>query len=124
MILECPHCGEITTLKQEYPYHAGFSNRGFLYCDSCPAILKFGAYNPRYVAIVGDKHPWTLNDTEKHRVENALKPCPTSRDGRFRFGAAPRCPKCNSPIPHILKDELHFVEIGTVIDADNEDIWV
>jgi hypothetical protein len=122
MEIKCSACGRITTIAQEYPYHVGFSNRGFLYCDSYPAILEFDTYNQRYTAVVGDKHPWALNSEEKKRVEDALKPY--AKGGYFRFGALPRCPTCNEPLPDLLKDDIHFVEIGKVIDADKEDVWL
>ena len=122
MEIKCSACGKITSITQEHPFHAGFSNRGFLYCDSCPAILEFDTYNPKYTAIVGDKHPWSLNSEERKRVEDALKPC--DKDGHFRFGALPRCPECNEPLPDLLQDDIHFVEIGKVIDADKEDAWI
>jgi hypothetical protein len=122
MRIHCSACGQITSIAQEYQYHAGYGNQGFLYCDSCSAILEFDSYNQKYTAIVGNKHPWSLSEEEKKRVEDALKPC--AKGGRFRFGALPRCPACNEPLPDLLKDEIHFVEIGTVIDADKEDAWL
>lgn len=122
MEIKCSACGQVTSIAQEYQYHAGFGNQGFLYCDTCPAILEFDSYNPKYRAVVGDKHPWSLNSEEKKRVEGALKPC--DGGGRFRFGALPRCPACNEPLPDLLKSDIHFVEIGKVIDADTEDVWI
>lgn len=122
MEIKCSACGQATSIPQEYAFHAGFSSRGFLYCDSYPAILEFDPYNPKYTAVVGDKHPWSLNNEEKKRVEDALKPF--TKGGRFRFGALPRCPACNEPLPDLLKDNIHFVEIGTVVDADKEDAWL
>lgn len=122
MEIKCSVCGRVTLVAQEYQFHAGFSNRGFLYCESCPAILEFDSYNPKYVAIVGDKHPWSLNSEEKKRVEDALKPC--GKEGRFRFNAFPRCPFCNEILPNLLKDKIHYIEIGDVIDADKEDAWI
>jgi len=41
MEIKCSACGQVTNIQQEYAYHAGFSSRGFLYCDSNPAILEF-----------------------------------------------------------------------------------
>lgn len=122
MEVKCSVCGAVTKVPQEHQYHAGFSNRGFLYCDSLAAILEFDPYNPKYTAVVGDKHPWSLSDEEKKRVEEALKPC--RNGGRFRFGALPRCPSCNAPLPNLLKDDIHFVEIDDVIDADKVDAWL
>ncbi len=123
MEVTCPNCNEVTSLMQGYQYHAGFSNRGFLYCDACPTILKFGVYNPGYVAIVGNKHPWTLDRNEKRQVESALRHCGCADGGRFRFGALPRCPQCNAQLTDLLSDDIHFVEIGAVIDGDKEDVW-
>jgi hypothetical protein len=121
--INCSACGQVTTIAQKHQFHGGFSNRGFLYCDCCSAILEFDTYNPKYTAIVGDKHPWSLNSEEKQRVEDGLKPCAYGKGGRFRFDALPRCPACNESLPDLLKDEFHYVEIGKVIDADNEDVW-
>jgi hypothetical protein len=122
MKIICSACGQTSTVAQDYPFHSGFSSRGFLYCDSNPAILEFDPYNPKYTAIVGDKHPWSLNSNDKESVENALKPY--EKGGRFRFGALPRCPICNEILTNLLTDEIHFVEIGKVIDADKEDVWL
>ena len=122
MKIKCSSCGQTTTVPQDYQFHAGFSNRGFLYCDSYPAILEFDTYNPKYTAIVGDKHPWSLNAEEKRRAEGNLKLY--GEGGRFRFGALPRCPACNEPLTDLLKDKFHYVEIGKVIDGDKEDVWL
>lgn len=122
MKIECSSCGKVTNIAQEYQYHAGFSNRVFLYCDSCPAILEFSTYDKKFMTVVGDKDPWALSAEVKKRLEEALKPC--TGGGRFRFGVLPRCPACNEPLPDLLSDDFYFVEIGTVIDADKEDVWL
>jgi hypothetical protein len=122
MKIKCSSCGQVTRIAQEYPYHAGFSSRVFLYCDSCPAILELSSYDSKFNAVIGGKDPWALSSEEKKRVENALKPC--EKGGRFRFDALPRCPACNALLPDLLKDNLHFIEIGEVTDADKEDVWL
>jgi hypothetical protein len=121
MEVNCSACGSITKISQKKPYHAGFSTRGFLYNDSRPAIMEFSPYSPKYIAIVGDKHPWALNDEEKNKIEEAIKPDPDG--GQFRFSALPRCPECNAELPDLLPDNVHFVEIGDVIDGDKEEVW-
>lgn len=122
MELICPCKGHIITLEQPYQYHAGFNNRGVLYCDTCSGTLTFSSYNPYYVEIVGDKHPWSLTKREKQKVEEHLMPCPC--DGRYRFDALPRCPFCNCSLSALLLDDMHYIEVGDVVDADKENIWL
>lgn len=123
MILTCPNCKEKIKLRQKYFYHAGFSNRGVLYCDKDSSTLKFGSYNPNYQRIVGSKHPWTLTVDEKAQLENHLAPCRCG--GRFRFSAPPLCPFCKESLASLLPDDIHFIEVGTVIDADQDNsVWL
>ena len=121
MEIYCPNCRATTIVSQEFPYHAGFSNRGFLYSDRFSAILTFSSYNSSYVRVVGNQHPWSLTEVEQRELEAALKPCPAG--GRFRFGALPRCPKCQAELEDLLADNIHFVELGVVLDGDVEDVW-
>lgn len=123
MKITCPTCGKVIKLRQKRLYHAGFSNLGFLYCDTCPSILEFSAYNQNYIRIVGDKHPWMLNPDEKKKLEDHLAPC--KGGGRFRFEAYPRCPFCNGNLASFIPDKIHFLEIGDVIDGDkDQSVWV
>ncbi|MBI5300160.1 MAG: hypothetical protein HY877_07725 [Deltaproteobacteria bacterium] len=124
MNLKCPHCRKNIHLKQKYPYHAGFSDVGFLYCNMCPTLLLFRAYDLEFEKLVGEtKVPWSLILTEKKKVEDNLKPCPCG--GHFRFDAYPRCPYCNQNVQSLLPDNIHFIEFGKVIDADkDESIWI
>jgi hypothetical protein len=75
MAFKCESCGTESLSPQPYPYHAGFSSQGFLYCESCPELVVFGAYDSTYRSLIGDKtHPWSLNSEQKAIVENALRP--------------------------------------------------
>jgi len=40
------------------------------------------------------------------------------------FDAPPRCPYCNCSLSGLLKDKMHYIEIGDVVDADKQDIWL
>ncbi len=123
MKLKCPNCKKLILLKQEYLYHAGFSNRGFLYCELCPTILEFSSYDRNYKKFIRDKGPWPLAVDEKQLIEKHLKYCPCG--GRFRFDAPPKCPHCLGSIASLLPDKIHFVEVDKVIDADkNPDVWI
>ena len=123
MKITCPHCGKIIELQQQYLYHAGFSNLGFLYCDTCSNILEFGSYNPNYETIVGNKHPWVLTPEEKTELESHLAPCPCG--GHFKFNAYPRCPFCGEDLSSLLPDNIRFFEIGQVVDGDkDQNVWL
>jgi len=119
--ITCPKCDRAFHIDQKYPYHAGFGNEGFLYCEECPNLVVFGSYDPRYTTIVGKVHPWMLSDAEKEKVQEQLKACPCG--GHFRFTAKPRCPLCNQVVPSILPDYIHYIETGKRLDGDKESIW-
>jgi hypothetical protein len=122
MKLICPCHGHEIVLKQPYQYHAGFNDRGVLYCDTSSGTLTFSSYNPDYLKLVGEKHPWTLSKREKQKVENHLMAC--SCGGRYSFSAPPRCPFCNCNLASLLIDEMHYIEIGDVVDADKKSVWL
>ena len=123
MIITCPNCLRKIELLQKGFYHAGFSNLGFLYCNTCTNILEFSSFNINYTRIVGNKHPWMLDESEKAIIERHLAPCPC--EGRFSFNAYPRCPFCKGSLSSIIPDTIHFLEIGDVIDGDNNrNVWL
>jgi hypothetical protein len=121
MDINCPECRRVFQVDQKYAYHAGFSNVGFLYCDTCPNLVVFSSFDPRYEEIVGKLHPWTLNLYKKWKVERQLITCTCG--GHFRFSAPPRCPLCNEPIPSILPDSIHFIETGKRFNGEKESVW-
>jgi hypothetical protein len=122
MDINCPKCRQTFSIPQKWPYHAGFGNLGVYYCDSCPNLVTFSSFDPRYQAIVGKKlHPWTLRADKAQKVERLLKPCPCG--GRFRYTAEPRCPLCNETIRSVLPASIYFIETGKRIDSEKENIW-
>ena len=119
MSIKCPFCKELVADKQ---YHIGFSGIGILYCKTKSSTLKFDTYNPNYTNLVGEKHPWALDAEEKNKIEQHLKPL--SSGDRFFFDAPPLCPHCLSNLRSLLKDEMHYIEVGQIIDADKEKVWI
>ena len=122
MEIECGSCGGTSVLDQPYPYHSGFADQGFLYCDACPAVVTFSTWDPDFGAMrLGN--PWNLRPDERSRVEAALKPCRTCGKGRFRFGLNPRCPRCNESLPG-WEGSIYYLITGVHWDAEKgADIW-
>lgn len=114
----CPNCSRKIRIAQKHFYHAGFNDMGFLYCDSYSSVFIFSSFNPEYIKIIGNKHPWMLNSSEKKILEAHIAPC--AFGGHFRFDAKPRCPYCNAVLSTILPDDIHFIEIGKVVDGDKD----
>ncbi len=121
MEITCPECRQQIKIKQPHAYHARLSNQGFLYCDRDPTILVFSVYDPKYVDLVGEVHPWMLDRDQEERVETQLVQCPCG--GRFLFSNAPRCPSCGASLASCLPSSLHYLILGRLIDGDRERIW-
>lgn len=121
MDIRCPACHDTFHNEQPYEYHMGFSNVGVLYCESCPNLLVFSSFDPTYISLIGNRHPWGLPGSDLQVIENHLRSCPCG--GRFRFDASPRCPLCNWRIRQILRDKWHYVETGRVFDSEKENVW-
>ena len=119
MNLRCPACGSDIAFEQPYAYHAGFSNQGFLYNDAGNATLVWSSFDPYYVALVGDVHPWMLDPDKRTSFEGALTPAPDG--GAWRFANPPRCPACAAAIaePPATGNIYYFVYPSSVIcDGD------
>ena len=96
IVVTCPECGFDNVFQQPYPYHAGLANQGFLYNEAGNCTLTWSSFDPDYVAIAGQKHPWALNEPERHELENRLSPAPDGTRWLFRNPA--RC--WSAPIPY------------------------
>jgi hypothetical protein len=114
----CQHCRKPVEYER---YNAGFSDEGHMYCDSDTAVLTWDAYDPHYVGIVGDKHPWTLSSEEQRRVEEALRPCPYG--GRFACSNPPRCPHCLGDLRFLVPDGIYFIVTGPRVKAEEVNVW-
>ena len=103
--ITCTPCGSKNEFEQPHPYHAGFSNEGFLYNDEGNLTLVWSSFDPAYVAIVGKKHPWNLTTEERVLFEGALHQAPSG--GRWQFINPARCMKCASPISGPITPTIH-----------------
>jgi hypothetical protein len=92
----CKRCGGINRFEQPYIYHAGFSDRCFLYNEAGNLTLVWWMTDPDFEAIVGQLGPWTLTRKVKAKFEACLIEAPSG--GRWRFKNPARCVQCGSKI--------------------------
>jgi hypothetical protein len=106
-VLKCPICQRDNVFAQPYPYHAGFSEQGFLYSEAGTLTLVWSSYDPAWERLVGLKHPWMIEPRERSAVEAALLPAP---DGTaWGFTNPPRCRFCGEPIERSIADgAIHY----------------
>jgi hypothetical protein len=62
-IIKCAACAHANIFNQPYPYHAGFSDQGFLYDDAGHLTLVWSCYDPAFKALLGSTCPWSLEPT-------------------------------------------------------------
>ncbi len=120
--LICSSCHRVLEAKQDHPYHAAFSDQGFLYCDKDSTVLVFSSFDKMFEMLVGPgKHPWTLDNKKRRIVENALINCPCG--GRFAFNNPLRCPECGNVISGTLLETVYYYVLGQLVDGEKERIW-
>ncbi len=115
--LKCPKCGETILFNQPYPYHAGFGNQGFLYNKTGNSTLVWSSFDTDYGKIVGEKHPWTLTDADRKRIEEALLPSPDGSPWGFEYPA--RCSACGSKIADAIGQTIYYYFFDGGIDLDD-----
>lgn len=120
MDVVCTFCDFVNKFKQKYPYHAGFSNLGFLYNDDGNLTLVWNSYDPDYQRIVGEVHPWGLSKSQQSKLEAALKPAPYG--GNWSFKNVPRCSKCHEPVGKSIKEDIYFLIFPGSLELDNPKI--
>lgn len=121
----CKRCSHNFTFHR---YHAGFSDLGYLYCDTDSTVLTWSSYDDAYESLVGKKHPWTLDIGEMELVERSIRACHCG--GHFTFDASSRCPSCGAEqtdLPYMETNlgfrSIYYGVLGARIDGENEPIW-
>jgi hypothetical protein len=116
--MQCSACKKETVFDQLYPYHAGFSDQGFLYDDAGTLTLVFGAYDPKFASVFGRLNPWTKEDEAKKReFEESLPLAPSG--GRWRFTNPARCPHCRAKLSGPITECIYYlIYPGSVIVSD------
>jgi hypothetical protein len=115
----CTSCGHENEFDQPHPYHAGFSNQGFLYNDEGNLTLVWSSFDPGYEAVMGRKHPWTLTTREHRILEDALRPAPSG--GSWRFANPARCMQCADSIGASITSTIYYLlYLGSIVtDLDS-----
>ena len=118
--IQCKHCGKDNLFEQPYPYHAGFTDQGFLYNDAGNLTLVWSVLDPVLDKLFPGKPTWTLNLLNRWRFEKMLLPAPD--DGRWRFRNPARCIHCAKPISKPMLRSTHYlIYPGSIIsDQDGE----
>ena len=122
-IKRCPGCSRELSFDQSYGFHAGFSNLGFLYDETGQHAFVWSSFDPDYVVLAGEKHPWTLDSADRARVEASLRPSPSGRRWGFSFPA--RCPSCAASIGGPMTATIMGLALGSSSRDQGDDLsWV
>lgn len=117
LVVACPHCNESNVFNQPYPYHAGFSDQGFLYNEAGNCTLIWSASDPDFEALVESQNPWLLGSSDRSKLEAALQPAP---DGsRWLFKNAARCTSCGNAISGPITDTIYYLVYEGSVDVDS-----
>jgi hypothetical protein len=112
-VKKCPSCHADLPFDRSYGFHAGHADLGFLYDETGLHVFVWSCLDPDYVALVGDKNPWTLDLQEQGLVESRLLPAPSGK--RWAFSNPARCPMCQRPI----SDPMMKTRMGLAFDGSN-----
>ena len=107
--ITCSKCNFQDIFNQPYRYHAGFGNQGFLYNEAGNRTLIWDSYDPDYIRIVGNIHPWVLKPEERQKLEEVLQLDPLG-GGRWLFSNSAKCLKCGNPIAEPITHTTHYLK--------------
>lgn len=105
--ITCKHCGKDTLFEQPYPYHAGFTDQGFLYNNAGNLTLVWSVLDPVLDKLFPGQPTWTLNLLKRRRFEKIMLPAPDG--GYWRFRNPARCIHCAKPISKPMLHSPHYL---------------
>ncbi len=121
IVVTCPRCGHQNWFAQPYPYHAGYSQQGFLYNETGTCTLTWSTFDHEYAALTGGHQPWALSQAEQQSLEERL---PLSPDGsRWSFRDPARCLHCRAPISGPVTDTVYYLRYPCAVDRDLRRTW-
>jgi hypothetical protein len=83
---DCEHCRRIYRYSL---WHSGFGDNSYAYCDECGMLGTLSYLN---LDVASFPPPTVRYQEIDESWESLMRPCVCG--GRFRKGAAPRCPFC------------------------------
>jgi hypothetical protein len=107
LTIRCPKCGKDNVFDQPYPYHAGFSDVGFLYSDSGHCTLVWNWFDPAIKKFSKPGSRLSEDPQARERFERSLRPAPDG--GRWRFENPARCLHCSEPIAGPIFKQIYFL---------------
>jgi hypothetical protein len=105
--IRCNHCGGEITFDQPYPFHAGFSDEGFLYNDSGNCTLIWSITDPVLAELFPGNSFWMRSWLYRRKLEKILPAAPVG--GRWRFRNPARCTRCKKPIAPPMLKSIHYL---------------
>jgi hypothetical protein len=118
LTIDCKQCGQKNRFDQPYPYHAGFTDQGFLYDDAGTLTLVWSMLDPVLNELFPDQPLWTLSLLNRRRFEKLLVPAPSG--GRWRFRNPARCIHCGKPISDPMLRSVHYLLYPGSIRTDRD----
>lgn len=114
----CKRCGKSNVFHQPYPYHAGFTDQGFLYNDRGNLTLVWSVLDPVLEEIFPSQTLWTTSWFNRWRFVRMLVPVPFGGCWRFRNPA--RCLQCAKPISDPMLRSVHYLVYPGSILTDHD----
>ena len=126
LILTCKACGHQNEFDQPYPYHAGFSDVGFLYNEAGNATLIWSAYDPYFQKNYGEMQLWPSRKSPSTEAFEAILPLSPKGD-RWTFAASARCINCKSEISPPMGQTVNYLVYPCSINLagpDYSELWL
>jgi DNA-directed RNA polymerase subunit RPC12/RpoP len=117
MEIPCKRCGGINRFEQPYIYHAGFSDRCFLYNEAGNLTLVWWCTDPDFEAIMGPLGSSTFSRKAKAAFESRLTEAPFG--GKWLFKNPARCVRCGSKIlDPMVRTTSYVIYDGSIVLDD------
>lgn len=116
--INCPRCRRDNVFDQPYPYHAGFSDQGFMYSESGHCTLVWSWFDPAYKRFFPPGGKFADNIERQEKFERCLKSAPDG--GKWGFNNPARCLYCSGPISGTILQHIYYLVYPDSIITDQD----